>query len=178
MCLFYSHFKHIYYTHIVRRFAPWLLSRRGLILMNHLLWVVISWHSEHWNNNQIISLKRKGRRRCCRCVPVLYLGILLLCLLHCFLQPTCDLLVWEIEPVTLQWGTRHSLIIKWRSTNKKLFQTLWRLPGRGETLTMSLALGWIENNNRIIILKAAGRLLSCLFFQSTKVCLVNKSDVS
>lgn len=168
MCLFYSHFKCIYYTHTVRLFAPWLLSRRGLILMNHLLLAVISWHSECWNDIQKLLLKKKrGRRSCCRCVLVLYLGILLLCLQHCFLQPTCDLLVWEIEPVTLQWGTRHSLIIKWRSTNKKLFQTsLWRFPGRGETLSMSLALGWIENNNRIIILKAAGCLLSYLFFQS------------
>lgn len=52
----------------LRLFAPWLLSRRGLILMNHLLWVVISWHSECWNINQkLLLLKRKGRRRCCLC---------------------------------------------------------------------------------------------------------------
>lgn len=59
MCLFYSHFKHIYCTHTVRLFAPWLLPGRGLILMNHLLWVVISRHSECWNNNQNLFLLKE-----------------------------------------------------------------------------------------------------------------------
>lgn len=114
-----------------------------------------------------------------RCVPVLYQWTLLLWMPRCFLQPTRDLLVWEFQPVTLQWETRqfnHQM----EQHNKRFCQTtLWRVLGKGEILTMSLALGWRENNSISIVLKPAVHiysLLSCFFpqFIHVGIALLNQ----